>query len=323
MAFKDILGQTQAINWLKTAIKQERLATAYLFTGIDGIGKSTVALSFAKVLNCLSLQENDACEACLNCRKISAGTHPDILFIQPEGQSIKIEQIRKVQHSLSFKPVSARRRVVIINDAELMTDEAANAFLKTLEEPPLNTILILIARHKSQLLPTIVSRCQVVPFRPLTLKIIQEVLEKRGVSPQKAFFLAHLAGGSLSRALAFWGIETHLNLIIQRIKKEISIKSLLNSVETIAEKLEKNEDFLNFLDVFQGVWRDLLLFKKGCKEFLMNKNFISEYGHLAQDYTEKEIQKKLKTIEEARKLLKQNVQKKLILEHLLLDRGNL
>ncbi|MCD6320609.1 MAG: DNA polymerase III subunit delta' [Candidatus Desulfofervidaceae bacterium] len=323
MAFKDILGQTQVVGWLKNAIRQERLATAYLFTGIDGIGKSTVALNFAKVLNCLSLREGDACEKCLNCKKINAGTHPDVLFIQPEGQSIKIEQIRKVQHSLSFKPASARKRVVIINDADLMTAEAANAFLKTLEEPPLNTILILIAQHKSQLLPTIISRCQVVIFRPLPLKIIQEVLEKRGIFPQKAFFLAHLAEGSLGKALAFLEREINLSLIVHWIKKEISINSLLNSVETIAKNLEKNEDFLNFLEFFQGVWRDLLLFKKGCKEFLINENFISEYANLAQDYTEKELQKKLKTIEEARKLLKQNVQKKLILEHLFWGEGSL
>jgi len=321
MGFREILGQTQAINWLRTAIQQERLATAYLFTGIDGIGKSTVALNLAKVLNCLSLQEGDACEKCLNCKKINARTHPDILFVQPEGQSIKIEQIRKVQHNLSLKPASAKKRVVIINNAELMTTEAANAFLKTLEEPPLNTILILIAQHKSQLLPTIVSRCQVVPFRPLPLKIIQEVLEKKKKQPsQKAFFLAHLAEGSLGKAFAFLEREVDLDLIMSWIGKEVSIKTLLNSVQILTENLEKNEDFLDF---FQVIWRDILLFKKGCNDFLINKNFTQEYTNLAHDYTEKKVQEKLKTIEEARKLLKQNVQKRLILEYLLLDRGSI
>ena len=317
MAFKDILGQDRVIGWLKVAIKRKRLATAYLFTGLEGVGKTTVALTFAKVLNCLAPEDEDACERCQNCRKINANVHPDILLIQPKGKGIKIEQVRQLQEVLSFKPMSAKKRVVVIDKVETMAPPAANAFLKTLEEPPLNTLFILIAQDKYQLLPTIVSRCQIVPFQPLSLKIIKEMLEKKGVHSTNASFFALLSEGSLGRAQALLKKEIDVNLLIAWLK-EPKMCNWLKLIASLDINLKTPEDTLNLLDFYQGIWRDILLVKNNCKAFLINKNILKEYEKMASTFTNQDIGHILTRIEEAKKLVKQNVQKKLILEHLLL-----
>jgi len=317
MAFKDILGQDKIIGWLKTAIKQKRLATAYLFTGLEGVGKTTVALTLAKVLNCLAPKEEDACEKCQSCKKINANVHPDILLIKPEGKGIKIEQIRQLQQTLSFEPMFAKKRVVIIDKVETMTSPAANAFLKTLEEPSLNTLFILIAQDKYQLLPTIVSRCQIVAFQPLSLKIIKEMLEKKGIHSKNALFFAHLSEGSLGRALRLLEKEININLL-EAWLREPKMCDVLELIASIDTNLKNLEDTLNLLDFYQGIWRDILLVKNNCKAFLINKNILKEYEKMASAFTNQDIRHILIMIEEAKKLLKQNVQKKLILEHLLL-----
>jgi len=319
MAFKDILGQDQVITWFKRAMTQGRLASSYLFVGSEGIGKRLFALNLAKVLNCLSLKNGDACETCASCKKINAGTHPDVLLIAPQGQTIKIEQIRRIQHTLSFKPAFARRRMVIIDNAEAMTPDAANAFLKTLEEPPLNTTLILIAQDKTQLLSTIVSRCQIVRFRPLPLKIVQEVLKKKGLETDEATKIASLAEGSLGKAMQLLEKQEGLKTALLGIKSGVSVRELLASIEELVEKCQDQRQLFSFFDVYQGLLRDMLFLKKGIDEILINKDLTRELKILAEGLSIEKIQKKLELLQEAKKLIRQNVQKRLVLEHLVLN----
>ncbi len=312
MAFKDILGQERVLNWLRMAISQNRLANSYLFVGLEGVGKATVAINLAKVINCLSQKEEDACEVCTSCKKINKGIHPDVLFIKPEGQVIKIEQIRNIKHRLSFGPLMAKRRIIIIDEAEAMPEPSSNAFLKTLEEPPLNTIFILIAQDKHRLLPTIVSRCQVVPFSPLPSKVIENILKNQGYNPASAQILAQLCNGSLKYAMKLSQRELPINLLKIWLEKRISIPEILETANTLADK--DTSELFNLLEIYQSLWRDLLLLKIGCKQFIINKSKDLETA--VSNWGIQDILNIMEGVEQAKQRLKQNVQKRLILEEL-------
>jgi DNA polymerase-3 subunit delta' len=201
MSFAEIKGQKRIINLLRRALAQDHLPHSFLFTGMDGVGKQRTALTLAKVVNCENGAAGDCCDRCVSCRKAASGNHPDINTIERHGPFIKIEQIRALKQRLRFKPLEGRYRVTIINNAQNMKIEAANALLKVLEEPPAENLIILTAYEITSLLPTIVSRCLHLPFQPLATKEISTHLcQAHGLEPKKAAVMAELAGGSLSRA---------------------------------------------------------------------------------------------------------------------------
>jgi DNA polymerase-3 subunit delta' len=201
MSFAEIIGQKRIINLLRRALAQDHLPHSFLFTGMDGVGKQRTALTLAKVVNCENGAAGDCCDRCVSCRKAASGNHPDINIIERYGPFIKIEQIRALKQRLRFKPLEGRYRVTIINNAQNMKIEAANALLKVLEEPPAENLIILTAYEITSLLPTIVSRCLHLPFQPLATKEISTHLcQAHGLKPKKAAVMAELAGGSLSRA---------------------------------------------------------------------------------------------------------------------------
>ena len=181
MALSDIKGQERALNILRGATKRGRLASSYLFAGEDGIGKKTAALSFAMALNCLDPQTDgtgfgDACGLCSSCKRIAGGTHPDFILLAPEDRTIKVEEIRVLEEALSFRAHEARVKTVIVDNAETMNTAAANAFLKTLEEPAPGTMIILVSSMPDRLPITIRSRCSRVNFRPLSSAEVAEAV---------------------------------------------------------------------------------------------------------------------------------------------------
>ncbi len=189
MAFRDIIGQDRAVNILLRTIERDRLPSSYLFAGESGIGKKFTAINLAKIVNCLTplyppLAKGgnggviDACDECSSCKKIDAGVHPDFLLISPEGGKIRIEEIRAIDDILSFKPFEGRKKVVIVDEADTMNPFAANAFLKTLEEPPEDSLIILISSNPDRLPDTIRSRCSRVNFTPLSYETCEKVIEK-------------------------------------------------------------------------------------------------------------------------------------------------
>jgi len=177
MTFDDIIGQEKAIARLKGYIDARAVDSAYLFTGPAGIGKALTARAFAKAVNCLA-EGRYGCDECGCCHKIDKGAHADIHIIesadnmsvsgnpQEEAIQIRITQIRKLQEDISYRPYEGRKKVFIINNAHQMNLESANAFLKTLEEPPQDSIIILITDRQALLLPTIISRCRIIKFYP-------------------------------------------------------------------------------------------------------------------------------------------------------------
>lgn len=179
MSLSSIKGQDKALKIISGMMKRGRVPSAMLFAGDSGIGKRTAAINFAKALNCISPIESslgsDCCDKCSSCRSIDAMSHPDIKIIRPEENEIKIEHVRDIVEMLSLKALSAAHRVVIIDDAEAMNSNAANAFLKTLEEPPQNSLIILVSGAPDSLPDTVRSRCLAVRFYPLPPELCREV----------------------------------------------------------------------------------------------------------------------------------------------------
>lgn len=265
MFWRDILGQEWVVSHLKTAAQKGRLAHAYLFVGPEGVGKAATARALAAALNCLSpLEDGDACGVCASCRRLAAGTHPDFVVIEPiESLQIKIEQIREFRRLTNFPPLSGGWRVALIKPAEAMNEAAANALLKTLEEPPERHLIVLTALGEADLLPTVVSRCHKLAFAPLPAALIAGELERRrSLTPPQAQLLAALSGGSLGRAL----ILDPETILAQRRQALADLAQFATGSATAAldwaQRLAKKEsrpELDNFLSLAQLWYRDLLL----------------------------------------------------------------
>ena len=223
MPFSDLIAQDRALSPLRSALRRGALHHAYLFGGPEGVGKATAARLLAQAANCLgpgAPARDDACGECVPCRKIEKGVHPDVVVLaeertmakagrwEPRGgrtpsRDIVVDQIRDlVDHRLAMKRFEGRRRFVIVDPADAMNPQAQNALLKTLEEPPDDTTLVLVASSPDALLPTIRSRCLRVPFGPIPADALAARLEAEGHPKDRARLAAALSGGSLARALA-------------------------------------------------------------------------------------------------------------------------
>jgi len=200
MSWSDICGCKRQKEFFERVVHSGRVAHAYLFFGPSGVGKTTCALELAKFLNCLNPTSDGSCGQCKNCRLINNLSHPDVSLLSPSGDSIKIGEIRDFAKWLNLKSVAGKMKVGIIKEAEKLTEEAANCLLKTLEEPPRDSVVILIASRASSLLPTVVSRCQIIEFSPLSsLEISNYLVEKKGWKKEEAQKVAARCGGNLGR----------------------------------------------------------------------------------------------------------------------------
>ncbi|MBP3341553.1 MAG: DNA polymerase III subunit delta' [Peptococcaceae bacterium] len=203
MQFSEIKGQEQAIHIIERAIQTQHIAHAYLFTGPEGVGKKKAALAMAQYLNCTgkASESTQSCGSCPSCIQAQTGSQPDIIVLEPDGASIKIEQIRALLSKVSLRNYDSVYKVILINDAHLMTEQAANCLLKTLEEPTDNTVFILITSQIQNLPITILSRCQQIQFHTLSPSLIQEILLQHYPAQQSRIGLtAALAGGSMHTA---------------------------------------------------------------------------------------------------------------------------
>jgi len=233
MVFADILGQEKATRLLTRSMASGRLAHAYLFTGPDGVGKASTARAMAATLFCRNTGESAPCGTCSGCLKFSSHNHPDFLHILPEGAVIKIDQIRELKKTLSFPPLESPLRITLIEDVHTMRREAANSLLKLLEEPPPHNLLLLTADESEPLLPTIMSRCQIIPFYSLPAETAAEILLRNNsdLTRDTALPLAVLSGGCPGR---------HRNLDtdqLLRLHREI-IDLLLNEQDSDAAHTE-------------------------------------------------------------------------------------
>lgn len=218
MSFASIVGQSQAVRTLVSALESSRVPHAYLFAGPPGSGKRATALAWAKVLQCLQpFSSSEACGVCQACRKIDALSHPDVLLVDgayqaalldepvEKQQSLKINTVREVERALRLKPMEGRVKVAILDAADTLVEAAAHALLKLLEEPPPNTHLVLLVEHSSQVLGTLRSRCQWIRFRPLPEAAIRDHLAsaRPDLSEEEVRRAVRASEGSLTQALSF------------------------------------------------------------------------------------------------------------------------
>lgn len=233
MFLSEIQGQPKAVKLMSRALENERLAHAYLFTGPDGVGKVTAARALAAVLFCRQETAAAPCGSCPGCLKFATENHPDFLHIVPQGATIKIDQVRELKKVLSFPPLEADHRITLLEDVHTMRREAANSLLKLLEEPPAGNILLLTADEAEPILPTIISRCQVIPFFPLPFDLTAKIIRQQNpvLATDKTTFLASLTNGCPGLAQSFDAEE------LLKLRKEI-IETLLEQEDNEAEETE-------------------------------------------------------------------------------------
>ncbi len=332
--FSEIIGQDRAIKFLKGVLIKGKIPHAYLFAGISGIGKTTAALALTQTINCQQPVNQEGCGGCQSCRQLRSGNFPDLVFIEPDGQYIKIEQIRSLNRTLSFKPISGRYRVSIIRQAETMTDEAANSLLKTLEEPPPNNILILHVTEPLALFPTIVSRCQKVLFQPITAPAIGNwLVSNQSLEEEKALVIARISEGSLGKAIRMCeaGFIEKREYLISRV---IQLPSLTSeeALEMALEHKRKGKDMdpdetgkgdwdlFDLLSIWKSWYRDLLLVKLDCPtDFLINADFSQKLKNMSKNFKIIDLIDSFHLVDRSQRDLLQTRNVDIMMEHAVLS----
>jgi len=317
MSFHEIVGQRQAIKILQREIVTSSVSGAYLFIGPDGVGKTLTALTFAKTLNCKG-GGMDSCDNCSSCRKIDHLNHPDVHIIKSEGNSIKIEQIRRLKREIGYKPYEGKKKVWIVQKADRLTLEASNSLLKVLEEPPSDSVLILISQSQRKLLPTILSRCEVIRFLPLSSKEIESLTSK--YLPQnspKLSLIAKLARGRIGEAIRLIKEEKLLKErenTLDRLSANLSIEEIFNTASQWENYNTKELE--SILDILLFWFHDLLILKLAGREnkWLINLDRKNQLEKQKNKYSLWAIKKAIETIEKTKTYLQSNINRKTALE---------
>lgn len=325
LRFASLLGHEHPKALLREAVAKNKMGHAYLFRGPDGVGKKRAALTLAAYLNCKSPVEHDGCGRCPSCRKYYSGNHPDLILVEPDGAAIKIGQVRELKHQLTFPPLEAKIRVVILEDVHTMRREAANSLLKTLEEPAPGNLLILTADLAGDILPTILSRCQVIPFSPLDHEVMAGILMRQdGMDMSMALTLAAVSEGSLGRAklleqenLLSLRREVVDELLIGQHDRAETVGQVLRLSEKAAALKENIGEFLALLRLW---YRDLVLVAAGGPETaIANKDLALSMPAAAQRWTLTQLREKLQRLDLAERQLSRNCSRTLVLETLFFD----
>jgi len=316
-----ILGQEGAINQLRAALQNKIISHAYLFLGPAGVGKRLTAYSFAAALNCQSPEQGyKPCGKCPSCHKMEHGNYPGLLLIEPQGQSIKIEQIREIQARISYKKLEGKYQIVIMQDAQNMTADAANSLLKVLEEPPQGTVFILLADQSRSMLPTILSRCQLIRFVALKPEHISRILqEEYGLSQEEAEGISLLSGGSIEQALQLkegWG-ETLTSRLPSRILSLIFAGDMCDLMRLNAE-LEKDPNLPIILTSLISWFRDAVVWIKTGSVKLLNAPKVDPNQYKPLEGQVEKGEQAIILLNQALKNLKQNANPRLTIDVLFL-----
>jgi len=320
----NLLGHEWAVDMLRQHAARGDVRHAYLFCGPPGLGRRTLALRLAQALNCTRpIAAGVPCGICRDCKQIEAMQHPDMNVIQAdsEGGTLKVDQVREVQHALSLKPYQAKYRVALFLRFQEANDNAANALLKTLEEAPAHAILLLTADTPEQLLPTIVSRCEILRLRALPVSAIEADLLERGVDEERARLLAHISGGRPGYARK---LIDDITLLEKREERLNDLQTLLPAprVEkfSYAEKLAKDKDTMRqTILIWLSYWRDVMLRVAQAETPLINIDRNMEIEFLAGRLDLHTARRVVGDLESALEKMDKNVNSRLLAEVLLLD----
>ncbi len=324
MTFANIKGHGKPVTILKRALTNKMLAHAYLFSGEEGIGKKMTALALAAAVNCANRGPDGGCGDCPSCRKVASGGHPDVHLLGPDGDEIKIDQIRHIQADLALKPFEGAKKTQIIDSAERMNQASANAFLKTLEEPPGDALIILVTSMPQSLLPTIRSRCQEIRFPPLPRHTLAQALVKqRGLSERDAWFLAALARGSMGRGLEMdveqEKAERHRIMTLWEGLSQMSAGEVLAIAEAHAKD---REQFDRLLAIGVECLRDALIYREtGDERLLVQAGAGDRYRRWGERFPVQKMLADLELFISSRNLLDHRVSAQLVAENLFFKPG--
>ena len=319
MAFADIVGHERVVEVLRRSIRTGKTAHAYIFEGPIGCGRKKTALTLIQALFCKTAVD-DACGVCPSCRKVTGGNHGDIHFVEPlpDKRDISIDQLRELQRGLALRPYEAPRKTCIVEPAERMNVFSANSFLKTLEEPPGNALIILLTENSDMLLPTIRSRCQLIRFAALSPEHVAQLLEQNGMDRTSADQLSQMSAGSMQRAL-------ELDNDSLSVRRELLLKHLsglnLDHIMTVfnaSEELGGNrEETLGTLDMLLSFYRDMIHLAVGHPE-IINTSIRATLEHIAAGLNLEQTLQLTDDILETRRSVQRNANVKLALDHLFI-----
>lgn len=338
--FDELTGNSRVKAVLKRMLVTDRLPGAMLFTGEEGIGKKLFALEIARALNCRTPKDHEACGVCSSCvriRKLNYPTrddadewtqiiwtdHPDVGLVVAPRRVLRVEQMRQIEKEANFRPFEGKARVFLIDEADKLNDASANALLKVLEEPPRTSHLILITARPAMLLPTILSRCQMIRFSPLTPAEIEKYLIKSDIDVKTARLRARAAGGSMGRALSgdlvtFTSQRKAMLKVLSTLVLSNDRAQLLRSAEQLNEAAYKDE-FEQRLDVLETLIRDAWMLSLGVETSrIVNEDLSAELKEIAQKIDPGRAGDWILQIEDLREQLIVNVNRKVTVDSLFL-----
>jgi DNA polymerase III subunit delta' len=333
-------GNERAKRAIKRMLSLKRVPGVLLFSGEDGVGKKLFALEIAKALNCMSPEDFEACDRCSSCQRIADITypasddteankaiiwssHPDVGLIRTAGRFIQVSQMRLLEKETNFRPYEGRVRFFIVENADTLNEASSNALLKTLEEIPPTSHIVLLTSKLAKLLPTIKSRCQIIGFSPVPRKEIEEVLKNLNLTSDKLGVLACMAQGSIGRAMnteveKYCADRLEISQLVEAIVKS-DLEKVLRFSESLSDP-KKKDDYELRLGILETMLRDLWLIKIGDQEErIINRDLIKQLTSYAQHTNTQRISTWMKRIEEIRQQLNVNINRKAATDALLLS----
>jgi DNA polymerase-3 subunit delta' len=316
-----IVGHTWAVQQMQQAIVTNEVPHALLFTGPESVGKMTLARMIAAALLCQAPQLERPCGICLACRKLTSGNHPDVMVVEPEGTYLKIDQIRAVERFLALTPNESACKIALISGFGQATIGAANALLKTLEEPPSYAHLILLAQEMELLLPTIISRSQPIHLRPLPANIVEQALiERWQISPDEAERLARISGGRIGWAVRaatepsyYQRMEASVTMLLDILQQDLPAR--FDTAQTLAKDAKQLGEQLEY---WLTGWRDVLLLQTKNDARIVYREYQDTLSRIAQQTSVSTTTEMIHTLEKSQLALLRNANTQLLMENLLL-----